>query len=236
MTNEQSTPSVRPVKVSGVVVHRRSLETVVSTLDDLLHQTVRLEQIIVVDNSEDSRLRAELGLEYDNRVQILEVPNRGYGAGMNMGVQAVDEDIEFVLLCTHEVGLEHSVTAGLVAAAGPNDGLLAPLLGRRSRGTVWSAGGFLDGASFRPKNIGRGERVHAWRDREPFDIEWTDGAVMLVRRSAFLSIGGFVEEYFLYHEDVELCLNLAAHGWNLRAVPSALAWQEPAGAMPRRLV
>ena len=219
-------------QVSAVVVHWRSVDTVLQTVDDLLTQSVPLQRLIVVDHSEDGQLDRRLGPQTDQRLRVLEAANRGYGAGMNLGVQALTDDDEFALLCTHEVRLDAGVIAALTAAARPEDGMVVPLLGRTSRGTVWSVGGTLDGRSFRPRNIGRGDSVQAWHDRPPPAVQWADGALLLVRRSAYRSIGGFTEDYFMYHEDVELCLKLKAAGWTIRAVPSAVAWQEPSGVPP----
>jgi GT2 family glycosyltransferase len=46
---------------------------------------------------------------------------------------------------------------------------------------------------------------------------------MLVRRSAFESVGGFDERYFLYWEDADLCRRLRARGYRVRYVPGATA-------------
>jgi GT2 family glycosyltransferase len=219
-------------KVSAVVVHWRSVDTVLQTVADLLAQSVPLQRLIVVDHSGDGELNRRLGPQTDQPLRVLEAANRGYGAGMNLGVQGLADDDEFALLCTHEVRLDANVVAALTAAARPEDAMVVPLLGRTSRGTVWSVGGTLDGPSFRPRNIGRGDSVQAWRDRPPPAAQWADGALLLVRCSTFRSIGGFSEDYFMYHEDVELCLRLKAAGWSIRAVPSAVAWQEPSGVPP----
>lgn len=218
--------------VSAVVVHWRSVDTVLNTLADLLRQFIPLRQLIIVDHSEDGELNRNLGSKPDPRLQIIESTNRGYGAGVNLGAQALTDDAEFILICTHEARLDDRVVGALTAAAQPQDGLVVPLLGRTSRGTVWSVGGSLHGTAFRPKNIGRGDDVEAWRHRAPFVVQWADGALLLVRSSAFHSIGGFAENYFMYHEDVEFCLRLTTNGWTTRVVPSAVAWQEPTGVPP----
>lgn len=221
------------MKVSAVVVHWRSVNTVLDTIDDLLKQTVHLQQLVVVDHSEDRELDLKLGPLLARRLRVIRAANRGYGAGMNLGVHTLNDDPDFLLLCTHEVRLEKHVVGTLTAAVQPEDGLVAPLLGRSSRpNTVWSVGGILKGSSSRPTHIGRGDNFVSWRYRRPFMVEWADGALLLVRRSAFLSIGGFLEYYFMYHEDVELCLKLRTNGWTIRVVPSALAWQEPSGVPP----
>jgi GT2 family glycosyltransferase len=47
------------------------------------------------------------------------------------------------------------------------------------------------------------------------------GACMLVRADAFRQVGGFCKEFFLYHEEMELCYRLRKQGWEIRLEPRA---------------
>jgi N-acetylglucosaminyl-diphospho-decaprenol L-rhamnosyltransferase len=53
---------------------------------------------------------------------------------------------------------------------------------------------------------------------------WYTAACVLVRAEAFRAVGGFDEGFFMYFEDVDLCLRLEAAGWRLAQEPSAVAW------------
>lgn len=55
----------------------------------------------------------------------------------------------------------------------------------------------------------------------PVPVDALSGACMLVRRSAFEKIGGFSPEYFMYSEDLDLCLKLKLAGFGSYYLDSA---------------
>ena len=58
---------------------------------------------------------------------------------------------------------------------------------------------------------------------DPVTLEtfWSSYACILVRRSAYLKVGGFEERIFMYGEDVELSYRLRGAGYRLRYLPRA---------------
>lgn len=61
-----------------------------------------------------------------------------------------------------------------------------------------------------------------WDPAHEDRVDWVTGALMLVRRSAWDSVGGFDEDQWMYAEDLDLCWRLARAGWATRYVPAAL--------------
>jgi GT2 family glycosyltransferase len=51
---------------------------------------------------------------------------------------------------------------------------------------------------------------------------WFTAACVLVRTEAWRSVGGFDEAFFMYFEDVDLCLRLEDRGWKLEQEPRAV--------------
>lgn len=56
-------------------------------------------------------------------------------------------------------------------------------------------------------------------DREAGDVEGVSGSFMLMRTTALHEVGGFDEQFFMYAEDMDLCLRFGEHGWRLRYWP-----------------
>jgi len=67
-----------------------------------------------------------------------------------------------------------------------------------------------------------------------WDVDFAIGACQLVRREAFVSVGGFDESYFYGPEDVDLCLRLREQGW--RVVQVAAGCEHPPRRRNRRLL
>jgi GT2 family glycosyltransferase len=115
----------------------------------------------------------------------------------------------------------------------PAMGAVGPVLGRLSQpDTIWSAGGSFTKRRRRPFHLRADEALQGLIPTDDVDVAWLDGAALLVRRSAFVEVGGFREDYFLYWEDIDLCLPLRALGWRVLVSSQARAWQEPSMASP----
>lgn len=54
----------------------------------------------------------------------------------------------------------------------------------------------------------------------PYSVPWLSGAALLVRTAAFRSVGGFLESFFLYYEDINLCHRLRQRGSTLLLDPT----------------
>lgn len=66
-----------------------------------------------------------------------------------------------------------------------------------------------------------GERELAMsRYSEDVECDWTSGSFMLARREALESSGYLDERFFLYSEEVDLCLRVKRAGWEIRHLPT----------------
>lgn len=57
-------------------------------------------------------------------------------------------------------------------------------------------------------------------------VDWLSGACLLIRYTAWQQVQGFNEQYFMYLEDVDLCLRLANKGWERIFVPQTKVLHE----------
>jgi GT2 family glycosyltransferase len=59
------------------------------------------------------------------------------------------------------------------------------------------------------------------RSRFESEPDWLSGSCLLARKEALDAVGGFDEGFFLYEEDVDLCLRLRRAGWGVLFMPDA---------------
>jgi N-acetylglucosaminyl-diphospho-decaprenol L-rhamnosyltransferase len=60
---------------------------------------------------------------------------------------------------------------------------------------------------------------------------WVSGSCLMARRRTLDSVGLFDEDFFLYEEDVDLCVRAAAAGWRIVFTPAAEAVHHAGASM-----
>jgi GT2 family glycosyltransferase len=138
--------------------------------------------------------------------------------------------MDAILLLTHECRMSSDALEALLGRIEeePAVGAVGPLLAYTSApDVVFSAGGQIDPAAWRPRHVREPRLVAEWAGSPPRAAEWLDGAAVLVRAAAVREAGTLDEGYFLYFEETEYLRELQRLGWSVECVPAALAWQEP---------
>ena len=195
------------------------------TLPALVAQLGDGDELIVVDN-ESSDFSAARARELAPAATVIESgANLGYGAGNNLGAAGASGELLVFL------------NPDAVAQPGFRDAIARPL----ADGSGWSAWqGLVTADGGRIVNT-RGGVVHftaiAWAGGagEATDKRegWTgygpgvepgfvSGACLAVPRETFERLGGFAEDFFLYHEDVDLSLRARLAGGRLGVVTDAV--------------
>jgi GT2 family glycosyltransferase/O-antigen/teichoic acid export membrane protein len=198
-------------------------------------------RVMVVDNA-SSDGSPELVKAHFPHVLLVESPsNRGYGAAANLGAAACDS--RYILLLNSDTRLEAGTLERLAeymdhhpraAVAGPR--LLNPDGSpQASRFHFPTPGRLLQ----RETSL---QRLVPAFPQEAGPVPWVLGAALMIRREAFEAVGGFDEDFFLYYEEVDLCLRLRQAGWEIHYAPvvdvihtgGASTSQQP-GGMTRQL-
>ncbi len=206
-----------------VIVTHDSRTAIAATLAALTPQLRDGDELIVVDNdSGDGTAEAARALAPSATV-VEAGENLGFAAGCNRGAEAATAE----LLCL--------LNPDAVPQPGWRDAVERPLV----EGRGWAAWQAVVTAEGGVQINTRGGIVHftgiAWAGGAGVAISdlpttesmaldepgFVSGACLVVERTRFLDCGAMPEQFFLYHEDVDLSLRLRLAGGRLGVEPAA---------------
>jgi GT2 family glycosyltransferase len=203
-------------------------------------------EVIIVDNADDGETPQLLDALDDERVQyVANDRNAGYGQAANLAVRQSTTDILLFLNSDAEltpravaalvdeverhgcrclagarlVGEDGAIQRSAGLLPGPGD-LAARALGMHRLGS-WVSRWPVIGRLVRRNRLAR-EYASAEESTEPISTSMVSGAVCAIGREAFLEIGGFDEDFFLYFEDADLCRRVLRAGMPIRYLPQAV--------------
>lgn len=224
--------------IAAVIVHYGDSTPTLACLRSVLADpSSARRRVMVVDNSGNFDLPSDL----DSAVSVLHLPdNPGFGGGVRRGLDALrcalnsnsnsaldPPDFDLVLALNHDVcvrpgffdALRRAFAEPQVGAVGGPVYLAAT--GERSSRLWYAGGGFrrLTGTVWQSCTTADADVAR--------EVGFIPGTALAVRLQAWDATGGFDASYFLYHEDLDLCLRLRRAGWRL--------WFEPGMACDHHL-
>jgi GT2 family glycosyltransferase len=212
------TPDVAPA-VTVVVLAYGEEPHLASCVESALASTGVRVTVVLVDNGCSNPRLDECAR--DRRVQLVRpARNLGYAAGCNVGAAATP-DPTLVFLNSDCLVADDAVAALTAGLQAPGVGLVtASVRLAATPGLLNSAGNPVHFLGF--SWAGRcGEPARS--PELPADVASISGACFGVRRELWQRLGGFEDQYFAYHEDVDLSLRCWLAGLSVRYVPGAVA-------------
>ncbi len=168
-------------------------------------------RIIVVDNGSVDGSLDLLRADFPEIELIANTENLGFAAANNQAIKQCTEELLFFL--NPDTELENGCLKAIrkFMDAHPKVGLAGPVIINRN-------GSSHPAVEYRYP----GSRYGGGRfDDLPGKIAWILGAAMVARSSVIAAVGGFDTRFFLYSEDIDLCLAVRKEGWQLAQIPEA---------------
>jgi GT2 family glycosyltransferase len=214
--------------LSVIIVAYKSREELPACLGSLPRELLgRPVEVCVVNNSPGDGVAEWIAHGFP-AVRLIELgTNLGFGRANNAGYRATTGECVLFLnpdTISNAAALEHCVRRAL---AEPELGLISPRLEladgsmdlacRRSIPTLWDgfcrasglAAAFPHTAFFAGYNL-----THLPADGT-YEVGAINGAFMLGRREVFEKIGQFDEQFFMYGDDLDLCIRVAREGFQV---------------------
>lgn len=178
------------------------------------------------DGSVDAAARTFPGVEF-----VRNPDNRGFGAACNQGIEiALKRGIDYVMLLNQDARLEPTALGSMLKLAERED--YAAAIGNKTL--------FYDtGDAGKPKLFYNGAyrtSLPLWQripgigltadpdDKGPRLVDYVWGHAMLLRGKALREVGAFDEAFFMYYEDIDLCLRFQHAGWQNWCDGDSVTW------------
>jgi GT2 family glycosyltransferase len=187
----------------------------------------------VVDNASTDDSVAAIRAAYpEQRILVME-KNLGFCGGNNRGMQdAIQRGAKYVLLLNNDTEFHPDLIRELVEVAetgGRIGAVGAKNIQMEDHSMVWGAYGRLTYGKELVEVVG-------WRQpdspalAEVRDCDWVIGNGIMMSRAAIEAIGGFDENFFGYHEDVDWCIRAREAGFRIVFNGRAIIYHRGFGA------
>lgn len=222
--NKGRTGSIEAPTVWAVVLNWNRPEDTYLCVESLVASNYPALRILVVDNGSDVDKYDDLRRTVIGAEILRSETNLGFGTGNNLGIQyALGEGAAYVLLVNNDTTVDAQMIGTLVEAmqSDRSIGITGPIIYYSDEpDRVWFAG-------YRIRRklyvLRRGLRLKA--PLKPIeDVDFVSGCGMLLRRDTIECVGMFSPEYFMYYEDLDLCLRVKRSGWKIVCATGAKMW------------
>ena len=195
-------------------ISRQNLSVVIVSFksDHVIHHCInsidKEIEIIVIDNSNNTKFKKSIEEQYENVKCILSPKNVGMGAGNNVGIKNTSKD--FTLILNPDVILEKNSIEEIIKASKSLKpfGVIAPIS---------------DKIQFPNYKLYKNEN-HKFDQSNPFKVKTVDGYSMLLNLKRLRKLDNFNffdENIFLYLENDDFCKRLSLNNENIYIVPKS---------------
>jgi N-acetylglucosaminyl-diphospho-decaprenol L-rhamnosyltransferase len=228
------------MEVTAAIVSWNTRELLLRCLSALAPEAqARRTDVWVVDNGSTDG-SADAARAAAPWARVLE-PGSNLGFGRAVNRVARESAGTWLLACNADTALEPGALEAMVrAGAAPRTACVAPRLLLPGGATQHSVHPLPTVPFTLAFNLGLGALSRrlaerwcldgAWDPERGREVPWAIGACLLLRRDAFVAVGGFDERQWMYAEDLDLGWRLRVAGWSTRYEPAARVRHEAGAA------
>ena len=197
-----------------MLITKQNLSVIIVSFksDHIIHRCInsidKEIEIIVVDNSNDTKFKNKIEEQYKNVKCILSPKNIGMGAGNNLGIKNTNK--EFALILNPDVILDKSAIDEIIKASNELEsfGVIAPIS---------------DKTKYPNYKLDQNKN-QKFNQVDPFKVKTVDGYSMLLNLKRLKDLNDFNffdENIFLYLENDDFCKRLSSTNENIYVVPKS---------------
>ena len=191
------------MNLSVVIVSFKSFHLIEKHIQSIEKQN----QIIIVENSLDLKLKEKLEKLYTNVEVIIPEKNLGYGRSINLGIKKSKNNFVFCMVADLKISKECFSQISNIIDEFKDFSIISPT--------------YFDEKVH--KNYGIFNKISAIRKKQVLDytlkeVDEIDGAVLIINKEKFSTSNIMDEKIFLYFESTDLCLRLRKNNQTLYVI------------------
>jgi len=198
-------------------------------------ESTSLPLIVIVDNA--STENADLATLYNSypKLKILyNQENIGFGRANNIGIDWVlnNTDSEYIFLLNNDTTIVSSTIEELIRPLleDRNIGIsTCRIMYMRQPERVWYGGGFMHKWRNTPRITDLNHLPQKEGALKSKEVDFISGCAMMFRRETIIEIGKFDPAFFMYYEDLELCIRAKLKGYKLWYTADTLLFHKVGG-------
>ncbi len=209
---------MKSIKISIIIVTYNSIHDIDNCLKSILKQTIQPFEIIIVDNKSTDNTERHIQDIYPFVHLIINETNEGYGKANNLGVKHAVGDIIVILnpdTIVTETWLEELVkplrTGEKIITTSKILTYDGDMINTCGNIIHFTGLGFTRGYGLKSSSFNNYEYVNE-----------VSGCSFALRKKDFIDIGGFNEQIFLYHDDVDFSIRAHLKNFKKLYVPNSI--------------
>lgn len=214
--------------IYAVIVNWNLADKTIFCVESLITSGLPPEQIIIVDNGSDDDSVTCFSFKFGDKLTILSNPdNKGFAAGVNQGIlEAMKKNAKWIFLINNDAYVERDFFKKIKPHLCNKYDIVSPIIYyHHNPHKIWFVGDrLIPGTLF---------TIGLWKNKtdsgklpEILEIDFANGAGMLIKRNVFETIGLFNEKLFMYGEEVDFCWRAKKNHFRIIGVTSAKMWHE----------
>ncbi|MFH1387046.1 MAG: glycosyltransferase family 2 protein [bacterium] len=173
-----------------------------------------LFEVIVVDNASIDASAEAVKNEFPQVVLVANLQNKGFAKANNQGIK-ITCGRNILLLNPDTKIIDNSLEKmANYLDQNKNIGICGPILLNPDR-SVQNMG-YMFPTLFSLFN----SKLIKTKSRNPYEVDWVQGAGLMFKSSLLKTVGYFDEKYFMYGEEKDFCFRVKKEGWKVVVLPS----------------
>tara|TARA_R110002072_G_scaffold159408_7_gene310473 strand:+ start:407 stop:1330 length:924 start_codon:yes stop_codon:yes gene_type:complete len=224
-------------RVAIVLVNYNGFSDTAACLNSLMQLTsdVQLSLILVDNASKDASKLEGLKDECQNLHIIYNQQNVGFGRANNIGIQWAQQHLKFDYICllNNDTIVEPDFLDYLVEpfVKDPQIGVTTgKIYYEYDRNIIWYGGADINLKRGWPKIADYNGVATANGANRPRYVSFVSGCLMMFSKESISTLKGFDEQFFMYCEDLELCLRTSGSGMKMYYEPRSIIYHKVQGS------